>query len=384
MDTKALYGIGEAVARCSEKLHVPAGGAGGRQTQARTMFVTKSEEPTMSKNRKPTTTDNGTDAMAPITTPKSLVFISHDTRDAEYAEAFSVLLSNVSCGMLKSFRSSDKSGRQGLEFGTEWYPEIMKHLEQASDVVCLLTENSLGRPWILYEAGVAKGKLGTPVHGLALGVPLEKASTGPFAQFTNCGGDAESVATLVMQLAKKLPNADPQKSMVDPQVAEFRKRIDELVKKSSSKPAEVPSKKMDESTTAKLFEEVKVMFQELPERMESRVIRALEPRRRHKRGRDPMMLMDYMIHVAGKEIEPATAWLITISQFREEVPWAYELGMQVYRALEAGKPSEARRAMDEFRNTMNRLMHRHLVKSSWSSKARRCSSGTCSRCWRIA
>ena len=35
----------------------------------------------------------------------SLVFISHDSRDAELAEAFSKLLSSVSAGVLKSFRS---------------------------------------------------------------------------------------------------------------------------------------------------------------------------------------------------------------------------------------------------------------------------------------
>ena len=39
-----------------------------------------------------------------------LVFISHDSRDAEFAEAFSKLLSSVSAGVLKSFRSSDRKG----------------------------------------------------------------------------------------------------------------------------------------------------------------------------------------------------------------------------------------------------------------------------------
>jgi hypothetical protein len=259
--------------------------------------------------------------------------------------------------MLKSFRSSDKSGTQGLEYGSEWYPEIMKNLEQASDVVCLLTEQSLGRPWILYEAGVAKGKLGTPVHGLALGVPLAQAATGPFAQFQNCDGDTDSIGKLVTQLAKRLPNADPQKNIVDSQVSEFRKKVEELVKKPNAKAAEAGPKKSDESTTVKLFEEVKVMFQELPQRMESRVVHALEPRRRAKYRKDGMMHMDFIMHVVGREVDPATAWLIAISQFREDIPWAYELGMKVYRALDGGKTSEAKRAVDEYRRTMHRLMH---------------------------
>ncbi|MBS1504583.1 MAG: hypothetical protein JST32_21165, partial [Bacteroidetes bacterium] len=49
-----------------------------------------------------------------------LVFISHDTRDADIAEAFSKLLSSVSAGVLKSFRSSDRKGTQGIEYGVEW------------------------------------------------------------------------------------------------------------------------------------------------------------------------------------------------------------------------------------------------------------------------
>ena len=33
----------------------------------------------------------------------------------------------------------------------------MTQLQSTSDVVCLFTERSLDRPWILFEAGVAKG-----------------------------------------------------------------------------------------------------------------------------------------------------------------------------------------------------------------------------------
>ena len=58
----------------------------------------------------------------------ALVFISHDTRDAKLAEAFSALLKSVSAGVLKSFRTSDKKGNQGIEYGVEWYPEIIRNI----------------------------------------------------------------------------------------------------------------------------------------------------------------------------------------------------------------------------------------------------------------
>jgi len=41
-------------------------------------------------------------------TSNPLIFISHDTRDAELADEFSNLLKSSSAGALKSFVSSDK------------------------------------------------------------------------------------------------------------------------------------------------------------------------------------------------------------------------------------------------------------------------------------
>ena len=90
-------------------------------------------------------------------TINSLVFISHDTRDAEIAEAFSILLKKVSAGVLKTFRSSDKKENQGIEYGVEWYPEIIKNIQNATDVVCLLTPNSVDRPWILLRQEWRRG-----------------------------------------------------------------------------------------------------------------------------------------------------------------------------------------------------------------------------------
>lgn len=138
---------------------------------------------------------------------KALVFISHDSRDSDLAEAFSVLLTDASGGVLKSFRSSDRKGTDGIEYGVEWYPAIMAALNDATDVVALLTERSLNRPWILYEAGVAKGKLDATVFGVALGVAVDVTRTGPFAQFQNCADDEDSLTKLVLQLIRRNPDA---------------------------------------------------------------------------------------------------------------------------------------------------------------------------------
>ena len=198
----------------------------------------------------------------------------------------------------------------------EWYPEPMKQLDSACDVVCLLTERSLGRPWLLYEAGVARGKLNIPVHGLALGVPLAKASAGPFAQFQNCDDDADSITKLVEQLIRRLPNAEPDHDTVKTQVESFRTRVDTILDEQHSE-SDDDALEHDEASTAKLFEEIKVMFQDLPSRIDVAAERVRGPR--GMRRLHPGMI-DELVHMIGRgDSGPGVAALIVASFFSPDL-----------------------------------------------------------------
>lgn len=211
----------------------------------------------------------GTGADTLVSRPKALVFISHDSRDAVIAEAFANLLTDVSAGTLKSFRSSDKKGVSGIAFGQEWYSAIMSKLSDATDVVALLTPTSIDRPWILYEAGVAKGRLNTTVFGLAVGVPLETVTTGPFGQFQNCGSDEDSLTRLMLQLLGRNPEAAPREETIRSHVRGFSERVSGLARTNSVMTAGTSP---PGSEPAALFEEVKFMIGELKDRLN----RALE------------------------------------------------------------------------------------------------------------
>jgi len=285
-----------------------------------------------------------------------LVFISHDSRDADLAEAFGKLLSSVSAGMLKSFRSSDRKGVEGIDFGVEWYPELMGKLESACDVVCLLTARSLGRPWILYEAGVAKGKLDIPVHGLALGVPLAKVSTGPFAQFHNCDDNADSLAKLVEQLVRRLPQADPDHDTVMGQVDLFKTKVSQILA-SQEAAGDEPEIASDDTSTAKLFEEIKVMFQDMPSRIESVAERAGS--RRHGGGRrfHPRMWDELAMSSHG-EREPnlGVMALMMSASIRDDLPWLYTMASELYRSSLGTDREETRRARTNLRLALRALL----------------------------
>jgi hypothetical protein len=290
----------------------------------------------MAKAAKPKTTSEVEVLPLATTATAPLVFISHDARDAELAEAFSKLLKSVSAGMIKTFRSSDKAGHEGIDFGDEWYKRLMKELQTTSDVVCLFTERSLDRPWILFEAGVAKGKLNSQVIGVALGVPLSRVSTGPFYQFHNMEDSDADLAKLVHQLARRVPGLELDPDVVKVQVAAFKAAEAAILKTlstgASKKEAKVDA---DESSIAKIVEEMKT----LPSRVAERLNESGEPFRRRKIRRFHPAMLDEMMHMAGRPGDPVGI-LLAASVIRDDAPWLYELAMEAYRAAKSGSPAK--------------------------------------------
>ncbi len=290
-------------------------------------------------------------------TSSSLVFISHDSRDAEIAEEFSALLKRVSAGVLKSFRSSDKKSNQGIEYGVEWYPEIIKNIQSASDVVCLLTPNSIDRPWILFEAGMAKGKLNTPILGVALGLSLKNASNGPFAQFQNCGGDEDDLCKLVFQLVDRIPNSEPDDETIRFHVKKFITQIDQIFEKRKGDPEEANDVEYNENNTSKLFEEIKVMFQDLPSRIEGRIHSQNKKGSHGEKGVGKQL--SFLMHASefGQK-NPEIIVLFTLSLLKDRVSWLYEFGKETYQDLKSEKPfNERELSYKQFIEVIDSLWH---------------------------
>jgi hypothetical protein len=286
-----------------------------------------------------------------------MVFISHDGRDAELAEAFSKLLKSVSAGMIKTFRSSDQKGNEGIDFGEEWYKRLMTQLQSTSDVVCLFTERSLDRPWILFEAGVAKGKLNTPVLGVALGVPLSRVSAGPFYQFMNMDDSEADLTKMVNQLARRIPNLDLDADVVKSQVAAFKNTEAVLLKKLSSGTAKREAmEEVDESAVAKLAEEMKA----LPSRVAERLTENVNPFSRRRMRRLHPRMFDELMHMSGESGDPV-AILMAASLVRDDIPWLYELAMEVYRAVKGENSQAIEREMDRLRRFSEVMMHGPLM-----------------------
>lgn len=293
------------------------------------------------------------DRLPSATVSSPLVFISHDARDAELAEAFSKLLKSVSAGMIKTFRSSDRKGTEGIDFGEEWYKRLMTQLQSTSDVICLFTERSLERPWILFEAGVAKGKLDTPVVGVALGVSLTRVSTGPFYQFMNMDDSESDLTKLVKQLARRIPSLELDDDVVRSQIEAFKATETSILQKLAPGSTKKETKQgAEDSAVAKLAEEMKA----LPSRVAERLVEFGEiPRRRRIRRFHPMMF-DQIMHLSGDPADPV-AILVMASMIREDMPWLYELAMEVYRAVKSGNVQDIQSEAERLRRFSEVMFH---------------------------
>jgi hypothetical protein len=97
-----------------------------------------------------------------------------------------------------------------------------------------------------------------------------------------------------------------------------------------------------ENSSAKLFEEIKIMFQDLPSRIE----RASPPEGRRKKRRFHPGTLDDMIEFSKN---PKIGIKMVLSLYREKMPWIYEEGSALLNKLETVKtPSTRIRIRHEF------------------------------------
>jgi hypothetical protein len=114
--------------------------------------------------------------MTPKTTP--IIFISHITPEASIAHLLKDLLLRAFGETITVFVSSDCAS---IETGARPFPTIIAALSRAAVVIVLLSEASLERRWINFEAGIAyaHGQMSQNTRLLPLAVRSQQPNVGP-------------------------------------------------------------------------------------------------------------------------------------------------------------------------------------------------------------
>ncbi len=145
--------------------------------------------------------------------------------------------------------------------------------------------------------------------------------------------DTERTLTkLVNQMARRVPSLELDSDVIRGRVGTFKATEATLLKKLTSGSAKAETQeKVDESAIAKLAEEMKA----LPSRVAERLAEVGDPFRRRRMRRFSPMMFEELIHMYGEPGDPV-AILMMASLVRDDMPWLYELAMEVYRAVKEG------------------------------------------------
>jgi hypothetical protein len=165
--------------------------------------------------------------------------------------------------------------------------------------------------------------------------------------------DSEGDLTkLVNQLARRVPNLELDSDVVKTQVAAFKAMEAALLKKLTSGSAKAETKEeVDESAIAKLAEEMKA----LPSRVAERLTESGDPFRLRRMRRFHPMMFEELMHMSGEPGDPV-AILMVASLVRDDMPWLYEMAMEVYRAVKAGNVEAIEREMQRLRRFSELMM----------------------------
>lgn len=169
----------------------------------------------------------------------------------------------------------------------------------------------------------------------------------------------DSLTRLVIQLVGRIPGAEPDRDVVKMQVETFKQKVQPLLEQQKLPQSQNSDDKQDETSVAKIFEEIKVMFQDLPGRIERRVDPEISLNRKRMRRMHPKF-MDEMLHMTGKELGDNLGPLMIGSFFKEDFPWLYEVSAEVYRKLESGHP-DAADALRRFVKLIDRMSHHPIM-----------------------
>lgn len=206
--------------------------------------------------------------------------------------------------------------------GERWGTEVAKELEGSNFGIICVTRENVNAPWILFEAG-ALAKLMQEGRVIPLLLDIEfKDITGPLAQFQAKKVEKPGLNDVVTSINRIATQPVPEERalrLFESLWPEFEKRVAAIPKPTApSKPTRSQHEVLEELVASVRGLDVKLRDED-------------DVRVRRRRRIPPHLLLREMFSTLERERPSRMAILIFATAFREEVPWLYELGMEVYR-----------------------------------------------------
>jgi tetratricopeptide (TPR) repeat protein len=141
------------------------------------------------------------------------LFVSHSHGDHELAQALKQLIESCFPGHIQVNSSSAAPSAGGISMGSDWLEWIYEQVQKSRFTVVLLTPNSIGKPWLMWEAGAVSG-VSLAKSQSALVIPLvyrlsmEQVPSPLRSRQAARGEDQEAVRRVLATLKQSVPLPD--------------------------------------------------------------------------------------------------------------------------------------------------------------------------------
>lgn len=239
-----------------------------------------------------------------------------------------------------------------ISAGDRWAQEVAKGLESSNFGIICITPENLGSPWILFEVGaLAKSMHGAKVIPLLHGLEFSDIS-GPLAQFQAKKLGKKGLSEIVQSINLSAQAPEPE----DRAKERFAGLWPGIEKKIEPIPAQAPGEKRARPQH-EILEELVTTVRGVEGRfakLDDGLADVGYSSRRRRRPFHPMMLED-MSHMTSEEGDDPIALLVFGSMVRDDLPWLYELTMEVYRDVRNGDAKTAHQAIERMRRITKML-----------------------------
>lgn len=229
-----------------------------------------------------------------------------------------------------------------IEAGQRWAEQVAKELESSNFGIICVTQENVGSPWVLFEAGaLAKSLQGSRVIPLLLDLEVRDIA-GPLAQFQAKKVERTDLLEVIRSLNQLAPHPVPDDrvtQLFDALWPELEKKVAAIPKASAEAKHARPQ--------PEILEELVTSVRSLDSRFSEMADEGPRGLRHRKRRFHPMMVHDLSHMLGGKQGDPI-ALLVMASVFRDDMPWMYELGIEAYRMATNGAPRGAIAARRRF------------------------------------
>lgn len=235
--------------------------------------------------------------------------------------------------------------------GERWAQVVAKELEVCHFGIICITPENMNSPWVLFEAGALGKSMQGRVIPLLFDLEFSDVS-GPLSQFQAKKITKSGLSEIILSINQTAEKRDPEervKEMVDWLWPKFEGMVEDIPDEAPSAKHMRPQHEIMEELVASV-RGLDSRFQDIQANIGDR-----SPRSRRKWRRMHPMMFEDLAHMASEDGDDPLALLMFAGLMRDEMPWFYELVVEVYREIKSGDQKAVQRAVEKLRRVIKMM-----------------------------